>query len=405
MALPGVSILIQNGGLGAVTPTDDAVCGLLLQTDVAPSGLALLTAKQIFSLDDAVALGITAAFDTTNTCRVYKHIKEFYDEAGSGAELWFLLTSKAVTMSNLLDKTQANYAVKLLNAAQGKIRVLGATRSPASGYTPVTTGWGVDADAGAALTLAQALAEEYAVAFKPLRVVVEGLYFTGEPADLKDLRTLTNNRTAMLIGDTSSGNGAAVGLLMGRIASIPVQRNIGRVKDGAAVALAIYYATATLEASGSKPLAVHNKGFVTFRQFVGKAGYFFSDDPTAVVASDDDDLVEDDDVVLDDGVGHDGDPLRLPAAGVEQGIDPAATGLHQVALDAVHHGHVGVRAGKHAHQRTACHLVGGVPEHTLETPVHVGHAGVGATHDLRRRGAHRRRRSRIAHRPLLRPSL
>lgn len=337
MALPGVSILIQNGGLGAVTPTDDAVCGLLLQTDVAPSGLALLTAKQIFSLDDAVALGITAAFDTTNTCRVYKHIKEFYDEAGSGAELWFLLTSKAVTMSNLLDKTQANYAVKLLNAASGKIRVLGATRSPASGYTPVTTAWGVDADAGAALTLAQALAEEYAASFKPLRVVVEGLYFTGEPADLKDLRTLTNNRTAMLIGDTSSGNGAAVGLLMGRIASVPVQRNIGRVKDGAAVALAIYYTSATLEASGSKPLAVHNKGFVTFRQFVGKAGYFFSDDPTAVVASDDYSSIArgrviDKAVVIAYGVFLNEilDEVQVDSEGR---IDPAKTAYYQAIID------------------------------------------------------------------------
>ena len=41
-------------------------------------------------------------------------------------------------------------------------------------------------------------------------------------------------RVGVLIGDTiSQSKGAAIGILAGKLASIPVQRHIGRVKDGA----------------------------------------------------------------------------------------------------------------------------------------------------------------------------
>jgi hypothetical protein len=58
MGLPKVGITILNGQLGQVASTDDGVAGLLM-TGVAGTGIALSEVKQIFSVADAEALGIT----------------------------------------------------------------------------------------------------------------------------------------------------------------------------------------------------------------------------------------------------------------------------------------------------------------------------------------------------------
>jgi hypothetical protein len=286
MALPAVSIQVENGALGQVAASDDSVFGLLLQ-GAAPASLALLTPTLITTLADAEALGITSAYDTANTCRVWKHIKEFYDESGSGSNLWIMVVSNAVSMATMCDKAQANYAVKLLNAASGKIRVLGVTRSPAGGYSPDTTANQIDADCVTAITNAQALALDYANNFKPLRVLIEARNYTGTSGSLVTLNTQTNNRVAVLLGDTVTGAGSAVGLALGRLSSVPVQRNLGRVKEGALVATAAYLGTATLESVESTVATIHDKGFITFRRYVGKSGYYFTDDPTCTGATDD----------------------------------------------------------------------------------------------------------------------
>ena len=91
---------------------------------------------------------------------------------------------------------------------------------------------------------------------------------------------------AVVIGDTKTGStGAAVGLLAGRIARIPVQRSIARVKDGAMVATTMYIKNSVAE-SGS-PDVIHGKGFICPRTFVGKGGYFWSDDSIATGPTDD----------------------------------------------------------------------------------------------------------------------
>jgi hypothetical protein len=72
----------------------------------------------------------------------------------------------------------------------------------------------------------------------------------------------------------------------GRLASIPVQRSAGRVKDGA------IYASALNTADGSLVDNIyaetrHSKGLVTARTYTGKAGFYISDDLMATPATDD----------------------------------------------------------------------------------------------------------------------
>jgi hypothetical protein len=283
MGYPKIIINLTNGALGKTAQTSDGVCGLVLQGPAA-SGLAIGVSKQIFSLAEAQSIGITSTYDETNTVRVWRQIKEFYDEAGTGAELWFMLLSQALTLTAICDKTNA-YAKKLLDDANGRIKVIGITRSPATGYTPVTTA-GIDADVISALTPAQSLAEEQAQNFAPVRFILAGHAYQNNTVALSDLKQQTRNRVGVMIGGTIGGM-VSVGLFLGRVAKSPVQRSPGRVKDGSVLAIAAYMGTTTLEVQLGASEALYNKGYITFRKYISKAGYYFTGDSMAVADTDD----------------------------------------------------------------------------------------------------------------------
>ena len=285
MALPNVSVNLKNGQLGQIIQSDDGLTGMLLQGP-APTDLALLAPKLLTRLEDAVDLGIDADYDTDNTVEVYKHIREFYAEAGAGAKLYIMLVSQAVDMTTMLDNTENDYAKKLLNFADGKIRMLVVTRSVAAGYAGTITD-AIDDDVTAAIDKGNQLAEEYAAMYKPFRVILPGMGYTGDAGALFDLKTKEKNRVVVLIGDTGAGRNAAVALLAGRLASVPVMRNPGRVKSGPVETSTVYISDLELREVEQFAETIHDKGFITFRTYVGKSGYYFSDDPTATSDTDD----------------------------------------------------------------------------------------------------------------------
>jgi hypothetical protein len=238
----------------------------------------------ITSLKELEALGITASSTGANA-NVYKCVKEFYDEAPKGTKLYLRGAADSVTVDTLVDKT-STHAQKLLEFAAGNIRTLMVKVTDANNYSATTT-HAIDAKVESAMTKAQALAVAATEdLMAPLLVLLEGRHYTGIPANLPDLTQLSDNRVAVVIGDTVSGsNGAAVGLVAGRLARIPVQRSIARVKDGAIPATTMYIGSAVAE-SGS-PATINDKGFICPRTFVGKGGYYWSDDKIATSASDD----------------------------------------------------------------------------------------------------------------------
>jgi hypothetical protein len=285
MPLPGVNIQVQRNGLGLREQSADGVVGLIAN-GVAATGLALGVATQIFSLAQAIALGITAAYDTTNNVRVYRDIKEFYDEAGEGSELWIMLVSQAVTQTLIVTNTE-QHARKLLNDAAGRIRILGISRNPAVGYTPVVTS-GIDQDVVTAMAAAKVLGTAFEALYRPVRIVLDGYAYNGNTAQLVDLKIQDTNRVAVFIGNSESRAKNGVGLLLGRLAKDPVQRNPGRVKSGAIAGVtAAFIGTATLAAVEATIQAIDTKGFITLRRHEDKAGFFFTDAPTATADNDD----------------------------------------------------------------------------------------------------------------------
>lgn len=283
-----IDIQIQNGALGQLAPAEDGIFGLILQSAVAPSGLALLTATSIASLAEAEALGIDAAFDTANTVICWKVIKEFYDESPSGTTLWIMFTAQTVTMTVAFDvANEATYFGKLQAAAGGKCRIMSMVRSFAGGYSATTTD-GVDADVLTAMTKAQALVEEFRTRKMPFLCIVPGHHYQANTSTLKDISTYTNKWVQGLIGDTASGTGCAIGILLGRLAKIAVDTQPGRVKDGALNITAAYHnATAVTLALDTAVRAVETKGWITFGTYPGKSGFYFTNDWTATARTDD----------------------------------------------------------------------------------------------------------------------
>jgi Protein of unknown function (DUF2586) len=289
--LPGVLITVENGALGRVATTKDGVAGLIV-VGVSNSFIPLYTPKQIFGLKEAESLGLTQDADATAKVDTWQQIKEFYDEAGNGAELWIMTVALTKTMTEILDpNTTTNGARKLLDAAGGKIRLLGISRFIDSSvtYNQVTVS-GLDEDVTLAMPKAQALAIEYRNNFKPFNVIIDGRGWNGNITALADLRTFTHSKVSVALFTTkASKTSAAVGLVLGRAAKLPVQRNIGRVKDGALNVGKLYYSNGAelITFSDAQVGQIHGKAYLTPRTFVGRSGYFITDDPTATTSNDD----------------------------------------------------------------------------------------------------------------------
>ena len=296
--LPYVKIDFANGAIGASEPMDDGVTGLVC-TAVAvtqpvdgkqETTFALDTPYLITKLDDLVKKGVTSESSDVNAT-LYKAVKEFYDEAPEGSKLWIMGVADTVTIDDIVDKTKDN-AKRLLVAANGTIRILAVKVKDKSGYTPTVT-TGIDGAVRTAIVNAQGLAEwATETLFAPVMVLLEGRHYTGTAETLvaNPINTGNNNRVGVVIGDTvADSKGAAVGLLAGRIASIPVQRSVARVRTGSIVATTMYIGGVAAELGN--PETINDCGFICPRTFVGKAGYYWSDDKLAAEASDDYSLI------------------------------------------------------------------------------------------------------------------
>lgn len=295
MGLPKVVISISNNNLGRVNPTSDGVAGLLL-TGVAiaagagVAGLALGVPRQLFGLKDAEALGIRSDATALANQAAWRQIRDFYSQAGEGSELWIQLCAATDNQAKRLDVNELAQARNLLEVAGGKIRLLGSSNWQADGYVPAATQGGLDKDVLDALPKAHALGQYYGGNSRPIRVLLDGRNWSGTPGDLTDLKTLTYNRVAIsLAGNEVGKKHAAIGLLLGRLAGKPVQRNPGYVDDGPALADGAVLTDGAPRFYQDMAIwdALHDKGYIVLRQFPNRGGYFFSDDHTATADSDD----------------------------------------------------------------------------------------------------------------------
>ena len=283
-----VNITLANGQLGGTLQTNDGITGLIMTGVTETGGYTAGTPILVTSLADVTTAGITAA----NNPFAIKQLQEFYNQAGAGADLYLMLVPPTITVDQMTDNTNANGARKLLDFAGGKIKVLGVLSDDdaiATAGTAITVTNGLNADVYTAASHMAVMAAAYFTAEKPFRAVIGGTSYSGTASALTDETSgTTNNRTAILIGDTVSGASACVGLLLGVISSIPVQRKISRVRSGALTTTTAFVGTSSIASAGAGALAtIAGKGFITFVTYPNVSGYFFSGDPMLTATTDD----------------------------------------------------------------------------------------------------------------------
>lgn len=272
----------MNGQLGTVPESRDGLLALVVIGAAAvASTFTLGTPYLVYRPKGIEDLGITAE----NNARISELVSQFYSEADEGTPLYVVGYASTETMTKLCDKDTGSLK-GLLQSLKGELRgvvIASAVESDADATE------GLDPDVLSALPKAQTLAEYAADSlYAPVFIALEGREYSGTASELKDLSELAYNRCCVVIGDTVSGSGnAAMGIFAGRVASVPVQRNIGRVADGALSPTVMYLGEKTVDESGDDVATIYDKGYITPRTYVGRTGYFFSDDRMACDPTDD----------------------------------------------------------------------------------------------------------------------
>lgn len=289
--LPGINIKFDNGNIGTVVSTADGIFGLLASAVAVAGKFALNTAYSVRGMADVAKLGILPDVDNGV---LYRKLKEFYAEAGEGTKLWIMGFAKDTTPSEWFTPAAGTGIVPaktLLDASNGEISLLMTSFDPDGAYE-VTLETGLDADVWLAKAAAQTFCEDYTEnQFSPLIVLLEAYAYSGTAADLPSLLEGTDNRVGIFIGDSQkrtgdvTNNSAGNQIVSGRLANIQVHENPGKVKLGELATTTAFIVDAPVETVDVESL--HDKGYITFRTHVRRAGYYISDDPLATGLDDD----------------------------------------------------------------------------------------------------------------------
>lgn len=271
MSLPKVTILFSTDNL---LPDIDAVDGIMgICATVSDVGL-INVPKQVFSLADAVSQGFTLADEPF----MYRAIKEFYSELVGNQELWVMGTADTQTMAQTLDHTDEESALKLVKAAEGKIRVLGILRTPDGGYDAGNEFF--DTDVEAAVLAAKNFAVAQAAPARYLRILIEGRINDEDSLDIYSPEDSSNGYAGVVMGGTVADGSASVGLALGRLSKYAAHIKIGKVKNGPLSVPTIYVGTKEIKDLPALE-SLHDRGIISFMKHPQKAGFYFGIDHMA----------------------------------------------------------------------------------------------------------------------------
>ena len=284
--LPSVIIKLENGALGRAAASADGVAGLIL-TGTPEGTLELNKVYQLSSLRDLTNLGITEE----NNPLLLKDVSAFYKQAGDGAELYLIVVAPATTLTAMCGVEETSTLRKLIDSGKRRIRLVGINRIPASGYLADTANTGIDKDAVTAASNAQSVADNYTSQVNPFRVFMPAILWDGETASLFSPREASFNRVGfVLASDVKFDDFAspAIGQVLGRAAAIPVNQSIARVKTGAIQSGDAYLSDgSTVEQKAGLGELLNDAGYIFYRTFIAKNGYYLNDDPMAAPLTDD----------------------------------------------------------------------------------------------------------------------
>jgi len=276
MSLPGVEIIVVNGGLGRSVQTQDGLSGLVVTNTATPEGsdVEAVVAYTPFLVTSRRTL--KEMYDNGQLdLFAYTEIDDFFKEAGDGSQLYVMTVGDAETLEDICDHTQGNSIAKLLDFAAGAIRLVGISLKPGSAPS---IQYGIAQGTFAAGALLEAARLAYTANIQPFRALLPAMYFNGTATDLRNRTAEAIPGAGFVIGGKDNTKIPAVGLALGRMAAIPVQRNMGRVKDGP-ITLENAYVGATKIEDRTDLDVINDRGYIFPRAFQGRAGYYWNDDP------------------------------------------------------------------------------------------------------------------------------
>lgn len=251
MNLPNVKIVIGSGSMGNVTLSDDGISGMILTGTAVPEKLELNKVYVLGGMTDLKKYGIE---EKTNPLLV-KDLTAFYSAAGEGAELHLLVVSEATTLTQICANEDGSPLNRLINSSAGRIRLVGINRNT------------------------------------PFRVFIPAIGWTGETDGLYQPREGSCNRIAVVMAsDGKIGESklysAAIGQVLGRTAKISVHQNLGRVRDGAIASTGYMTDGKTPEEHFSELGILNDAGYIFYRTYIGKNGYYLNGDAMAAPTTD-----------------------------------------------------------------------------------------------------------------------
>lgn len=292
MGLNGVTVNRLNGGLGRKNPSTDGVALLVIGGAVAATGLAIKTAKEIISINEAEALGITPTYDDTNDILAHHHIEEFFRLNPNG-NLFVVLDDDTITNAELKTILKNNATIKLVGFVRN------AAAAPAD----------MDAYVSAYQTMVNELRAE---SRNVSAVLVEGGVFDNATliSAYPDARAYEAENVSIVIGQDPAVRAvkaahetyAAIGTALGALSVRNVNENLGSIdieskpfgsrgKTNYSLtdADADKFLTAKLQdgkdfnsLSSTEIGVLADKGYILIGYYNGYPGYYFTDSHTCI---------------------------------------------------------------------------------------------------------------------------
>ncbi len=277
-----VNINRAVGQLNRTTPTEDAVVCMVMSGVAVAGKIALGEHKQIFSTDALVDLGITLA----NNPLAFQDIKDFYANAGNGAELNIMLVSDATSITDICDNS-LQIGKKLLEAVDGRGVIFVVNVKKPAGYVATITS-GLDNDVNNAVTKLQQMAVAYSAENNPFVGILPALGFSTAGIAALPLRTTFANDYVALNTHCNKADGVvSMGLLAGWLANCQVHQNIARVRFGKMSDTAFMPDGTAAKTLKNQWETILSKGLIAPIKISGKSGFFYNDDPClTTIASD-----------------------------------------------------------------------------------------------------------------------
>lgn len=314
-SLRGVDIAKGTVGANAIAPASSISALLALGMAVA-SKLELSTAYSVTSLKQAeTTLGITAAYDTTNSVVLHQHIKDFYSfKKNAGVKLFIMVLPIASVPATVIEDTAGVAARKLLIAGAGTIKNLAVAINLATGATETNTD-GLNTLVRASIAKAQLLHDWAYTTDRACNILLEGRGMASAMSTWINLRNIpvgdavvNANNVSVVVGQDFTYSGtranlpqkyAGVGKALGAMAVAALNQSICEVDENAGLNLSNALTTewvtgalsnrVTIDDADDFVVELTNKGYIFPYAQTGVSGLRFNTDATCTPITVDED--------------------------------------------------------------------------------------------------------------------